>query len=67
MLLAREQGRELSPLSSISFPVEGGGGGYETGECGVREEMERLREEERRKEGKNDEWRRSMKALIDGK
>lgn len=33
---------------------------------GLREDMERMRAEARRKDNEAEEWRRSMKALIDG-
>lgn len=66
-LLAREQERELSPGKGMLEILKREVGGLRQENAALREEMERMRDEARRKERENEEWRRSMKALIDGK
>jgi hypothetical protein len=65
VLMAREQEREISPgkevLESLKREIEG----LRNDNRVLREEVERMRDESKRKEGENDKWRRSMKALID--
>lgn len=59
VLMARELERELSPSKEMLEGLRR--------ENGVlREEIERMREEGKRKDTEVEEWRRSVKALIDG-
>jgi hypothetical protein len=66
VLLAREQERELSPgkemLESLRREIEG----LRRENVALREEVERIREDSRRKDTEAEEWRKSMRALIDG-
>lgn len=66
VLLARKQERELSPGKELMEALKREIDVLRMENRGLREEMEQMRVDTRRKEGEAKEWRRSMKALIDG-
>lgn len=66
VLLAREREREISPGRELVESLKRAIDGLRNENRGLREDMERMRAEARRKDSEAEEWRRSMKALIDG-
>jgi hypothetical protein len=66
MLLARGQDRELSPGRELVESLKKEIDGLRDENKELRDEVERMRAEARRKDSETEEWRRSMKALIDG-
>jgi hypothetical protein len=66
VLLARDQDRELSPGKELVETLKREIDVLRSENGGLREDMERMRAEARRKDSEAEEWRRSMKALIDG-
>jgi uncharacterized protein Yka (UPF0111/DUF47 family) len=66
VLLAREREREISPGRELVESLKRAIDGLRNENRGLREDMERMRAEARRKDNEAEEWRRSMKSLIDG-
>ena len=66
-LLAREQERELSPGKELVESLRKEIDILRNENRGLREELERTTAEARRKDNEAEEWRRSMKVLIDGR